>query len=119
MGMMGSSCSASSRRLIPRSNPFCPRPTGSSRACVSAENIAGVSHGYPEKVMSLIALRDLTKRYPRGVVALDGLTLELEPGIIGLVGANGAGKRTLIKLLLRPLPPRARVSGPTAPARAR
>ncbi len=50
--------------------------------------------------MSLIALQDLTKRYPRGVTALDGLTLELEPGIIGLVGANGAGKTTLIKILL-------------------
>jgi ABC-2 type transport system ATP-binding protein len=55
--------------------------------------------------MSLIALRDLTKRYPRGVVALDGLTLELESGIIGLVGANGAGKSTLIKILLGLLPP--------------
>ena len=55
--------------------------------------------------MSLIALRELTKRYPRGVVALDGLTLELEPGIIGLVGANGAGKSTLIKILLGLLPP--------------
>src|SRR5678816_1183290 len=55
--------------------------------------------------MSLIALRDLTKRYPGGVTALDGLTLELEPGIIGLVGANGAGKSTLIKILLGLLPP--------------
>src|SRR6187397_248911 len=55
--------------------------------------------------MSLIALRELTKRYPRGVTALDGLTLELEPGIIGLVGANGAGKSTLIKILLGLLPP--------------
>jgi ABC-2 type transport system ATP-binding protein len=55
--------------------------------------------------MALIALRDLTKRYPRGVTALDGLTLELEPGIIGLVGANGAGKSTLIKILLGLLEP--------------
>jgi ABC-2 type transport system ATP-binding protein len=55
--------------------------------------------------MSLIALRDLTRHYPRGVVALDGLTLELEPGIIGLVGANGAGKSTLIKILLGLLDP--------------
>src|SRR3954452_7446709 len=50
--------------------------------------------------MSLISLHDLTRRYPRGVTALDGLTLDLEPGIIGLVGANGAGKSTLIKILL-------------------
>ena len=55
--------------------------------------------------MSLIALRDLTKRYPRGVTALDGLTLDLEPGIIGLVGANGAGKSTLLKILLGLLEP--------------
>jgi len=50
--------------------------------------------------MPLIALHELTKRYPGGVTALDGLTLEIEPGIVGLVGANGAGKSTLIKLLL-------------------
>jgi len=47
----------------------------------------------------LISLRSLTKRY--GVItALDGLTLDIEPGIVGLVGANGAGKSTLIKILL-------------------
>lgn len=55
--------------------------------------------------MPLIALNDLSKHYPGGVVALDGLTLDLEPGIIGLVGANGAGKSTLIKILLGLLPP--------------
>jgi len=55
--------------------------------------------------MPLIALHELTKRYPGGVVALDGLTLDLEPGIIGLVGANGAGKSTLIKILLGLLAP--------------
>jgi len=46
----------------------------------------------------------LTKRFAR-VTALDGLDLELEPGIIGLVGANGAGKSTLIKILLGLLQP--------------
>ena len=50
--------------------------------------------------MPLVVLRGLTKRYPRGVTALDGLTLDLEPGVIGLVGANGAGKSTLLKILL-------------------
>jgi ABC-2 type transport system ATP-binding protein len=55
--------------------------------------------------MSLIAVRELGLRYPGGVMALDGLTVELEPGIIGLVGANGAGKSTLIKILLGLLPP--------------
>jgi len=55
--------------------------------------------------MPLISLQGLTKRYPGGVVALDGLTLDLEPGIIGLVGANGAGKSTLLKIVLGLLPP--------------
>ena len=54
--------------------------------------------------MPLLSTRALTKRYP-GVTALDGLTLELEPGVIGLVGANGAGKSTLIKILLGLLDP--------------
>ena len=55
--------------------------------------------------MPLIALHDLTKRYPPSVTALGGLSLELEPGIIGLVGANGAGKSTLLKILLGLLEP--------------
>jgi ABC-2 type transport system ATP-binding protein len=50
--------------------------------------------------MSLVALAGLTKRYPGGVLALDDLTVTIEPGIVGLVGANGAGKSTLIKILL-------------------
>ena len=37
-------------------------------------------------------------------MALDGLTVRVEPGITGLVGANGAGKSTLIKILLGLLP---------------
>ncbi|HEV8546462.1 MAG TPA: ABC transporter ATP-binding protein [Candidatus Limnocylindrales bacterium] len=50
--------------------------------------------------MALIAIRSLTKRYPGGVTALDGLSVEIEPGIVGLVGSNGAGKSTLLKVLL-------------------
>ena len=54
--------------------------------------------------MPLISARDLTKRYP-GVNALDGLTVDVEPGIIGFVGANGAGKSTFIRILLGLLQP--------------
>jgi ABC-2 type transport system ATP-binding protein len=50
--------------------------------------------------MPLVALDGLTKRYPGGVIALDSLSVTIEPGVIGLVGANGAGKSTLIKILL-------------------
>ncbi len=55
--------------------------------------------------MPLLVTEALTKRYPAGVVALDGLSLALEPGIIGLVGANGAGKSTLLRILLGLLEP--------------
>jgi ABC-2 type transport system ATP-binding protein len=55
--------------------------------------------------VTLIETRSLTKRYPNGVTALSELTVEVEPGIVGLVGANGAGKSTLIKILLGLLPP--------------
>jgi ABC-2 type transport system ATP-binding protein len=55
--------------------------------------------------MSLIEARALTKRYGEHVTALDALTLDVEPGIIGLVGANGAGKSTFLKILLGLLDP--------------
>jgi ABC-2 type transport system ATP-binding protein len=54
--------------------------------------------------MSVISTQGLTKRYP-GVNALDELTIDVEGGIVGLVGANGAGKSTLVKLLLGLIPP--------------
>jgi ABC-2 type transport system ATP-binding protein len=54
--------------------------------------------------MSIIATRGLGKRFP-GVLALDELTVDIEPGVVGLVGANGAGKSTLIKILLGLLEP--------------
>ena len=50
--------------------------------------------------MPLVSARALTKRYPGGVTALDGLTVDIDRGIVGLVGSNGAGKSTLIKILL-------------------
>ncbi|MBI2767180.1 MAG: ABC transporter ATP-binding protein [Chloroflexi bacterium] len=54
--------------------------------------------------MPMLETRALTKRYP-GVTALDALDLQLDPGVIGLVGANGAGKSTLIKVMLGLLEP--------------
>jgi ABC-2 type transport system ATP-binding protein len=48
---------------------------------------------------SLIAARALTRRYG-AVTALDALTVDIAPGITGLVGANGAGKSTFVKILL-------------------
>lgn len=54
--------------------------------------------------MALIETVALTKRYGT-IVALDALTVAIEPGIVGLVGANGAGKSTLVKVLLGLLEP--------------
>jgi ABC-2 type transport system ATP-binding protein len=40
---------------------------------------------------------DLEKRYPTGVEALRGVSIDIEPGeFYGLLGPNGAGKSTLI-----------------------
>ncbi|MFI6640362.1 ABC transporter ATP-binding protein [Streptomyces sp. NPDC050504] len=49
--------------------------------------------------MTVIATESLSKRFPR-VTALDRLSLDIGPGVTGLVGANGAGKSTMIKILL-------------------
>ncbi len=67
---------------------------------------SGGGFGYRWRV-PLIRLEGLTKHYGDRVIALDGLDLELEPGIIGLVGANGAGKTTLLRILLGLVPPTA------------
>ena len=46
---------------------------------------------------NILACRNLTKRYP-GVLALDNISLEIPRGkIVGLLGPNGSGKKTLIK----------------------
>ena len=48
---------------------------------------------------ALLSMRAITKTFP-GVKALDGVDLTVRPGEIhGLVGENGAGKSTIIKVL--------------------
>ena len=47
----------------------------------------------------LLVMRDVNKRF-QGVQALSAASLEVEPGeIMALVGENGAGKSTMIKVL--------------------
>jgi ABC-2 type transport system ATP-binding protein len=50
--------------------------------------------------VTIIATQSLTKTYGGGVTALSELTVDVEAGVIGLVGANGAGKSTFIKIML-------------------
>jgi ABC-2 type transport system ATP-binding protein len=64
---------------------------------------------------SAIRVERLTKRYPGGVLALDGLDLDVPAGsVFGLLGPNGAGKTTCLRLLAgltRPTGGRALVAG--------
>ncbi|EXG79150.1 ABC transporter ATP-binding protein [Cryptosporangium arvum] len=47
-----------------------------------------------------VDLRGVSKRYPGGTVALDGVDLAVEPGeFVCLVGASGCGKSTLLNLV--------------------
>jgi ABC-2 type transport system ATP-binding protein len=47
-----------------------------------------------------VVARDLTKTYPGGVKALDGMGITVAAGtVFGLLGPNGAGKSTTVKIL--------------------
>ena len=53
-----------------------------------------------------IETRDLSKRYPAGVLAVDGLSLRVLKGeVFGFLGPNGAGKTTSIKMMVGLLKP--------------
>jgi len=51
-------------------------------------------------------IRDLTKQY-KDKCAVDGVSLRLTEGINGLLGANGGGKTTLMRMLCGILKPTA------------
>jgi zinc transport system ATP-binding protein len=49
----------------------------------------------------IIELQDITVRFSNGVLALDGITLDVNNlDLIALIGPNGAGKSTLLKVIL-------------------
>jgi zinc transport system ATP-binding protein len=50
---------------------------------------------------TVVEIRDVSVRYPSGVLALDGITIDVDDkDLIALIGPNGAGKSTLLKVIL-------------------
>ncbi|MBT3995406.1 MAG: ABC transporter ATP-binding protein [Chloroflexi bacterium] len=65
---------------------------------------------------ALLSIENLTKQY-KGVVALNNVSFEVSDGITGILGENGAGKSTAIKIvlgLLEPTSGSAKILGQTA-----
>ncbi|ATP39099.1 cell division ATP-binding protein FtsE [Solibacillus sp. R5-41] len=50
----------------------------------------------------MIQMKNVIKKYPNGVVATNGITIEIKKGeFVYVVGPSGAGKSTFIKLMYR------------------
>ena len=49
--------------------------------------------------MNTLSISNLSKTYPNGVKALDNINLEISNGMFGLLGANGAGKSSLMRTI--------------------
>jgi ABC-2 type transport system ATP-binding protein len=55
-------------------------------------------------MQSALAVKGLSKKFPKGGFALNNVTFEVPAGsIVGFIGANGAGKSTTIGLILHTL----------------
>ncbi|HEY7270757.1 MAG TPA: ABC transporter ATP-binding protein [Dehalococcoidia bacterium] len=61
-----------------------------------------------EAAVAALSVRGLSKRYKGGVVANDGIDLEVQRGsVFALLGPNGAGKTTLVRQITGELTPTA------------
>jgi len=49
--------------------------------------------------MNTLQIENLSKTYPNGVKALNGVSLNITNGLFGLLGANGAGKSSLMRTI--------------------
>lgn len=60
----------------------------------------------PAAVRALLSIKDLTKIYPSGQRALDGVSLAVDrPEVVAIIGSSGAGKSTLIRCINRLVEP--------------
>lgn len=53
----------------------------------------------------MLSIKNVSKKYSKDFLALSNINLELEGGVIGLLGSNGAGKSTLMKMIATVLRP--------------
>src|SRR5438094_734056 len=54
----------------------------------------------------IVLIKDLVKTYPSGTRALDGITLDIQPGeFLVLIGLSGSGKSTLLRCINRLIAP--------------
>ena len=49
--------------------------------------------------MNTLTIENLSKTYPNGVKALNGINLKITNGMFGLLGSNGAGKSSLMRTI--------------------
>ena len=77
--------------------------SGGAPGAAAAESIARILATWPKLAAdtdAAISTTGLTKRYARGVLALDRLNLTVPSGsVFGFLGPNGAGKTTTLRLL--------------------
>ena len=68
--------------------------------------------------MSAVSLKGVTKQFSAGVIALDGIELDVEPGeFVSLIGPSGCGKSTLLRIigdLIQPTKGTVQVNGKSA-----
>jgi ABC-type transport system involved in Fe-S cluster assembly fused permease/ATPase subunit len=67
---------------------------------LTTHDSAEVGAPVPASAPWAVRMRDVTVRYPNGVVALNGITLDIEAGeMVSVVGLSGSGKSSMIRTI--------------------
>jgi ABC-type glutathione transport system ATPase component len=76
------------------------------RSCEPQWTLALLARRLQKVIM--LRLENISKRFPNGTLALDGINLEIAPRtIVSIVGASGCGKSTLLRVISGLEPPSA------------